>query len=138
MRRNEKITHIMTAHPTTVQVGQPLSDASQIMHEGGFHHLPVLDGDRLVGMVTSTDLLRVTYAYGTDPRQTDAVLDHTMKLSDLMQPKLTVMTPEHTVRDAVETLAEGRFHSLPVVDAEGQLVGIVTTRDVLRYFLEQY
>lgn len=138
MRRNERITTIMTAEPTTVQVGQPLSEVSRLMHEGGFHHLPVLDGTRLVGILSSTDLLRVSYEYGTDARQTDAVLDHTVALKDLMKGDITTLSHEGTVRDAVTVLSEGAFHSLPVVDGDGHLVGIATTTDVLRYMLEQY
>ena len=138
MRRNERITTIMTAQPTTAQVGQPLSEVSRMMHEGGFHHLPVLEGTQLVGIVTSTDLLRVSYEYGTDSRQTDTVLDHTVALRDLMQAEPTTIAEASTVREAITVLAEGAFHSLPVVDGEGGLVGIVTTTDVLRYMLEQY
>ncbi len=138
MRRNEKITKIMTAEPTTVQVGQSLSEVQRVMHEGGFHHVPVLDGTRLVGIVTSTDILRVSYEYGVDARQSGAVLDHTVSLKDLMQPDPTTLRADQTVRDAVDVLAESSFHSLPVVDGEGSLSGIVTTTDVLRYVREQY
>lgn len=138
MRRNERITTIMTAEPTTVQVGQALSEVSRLMHDGGFHHLPVLNGRTLAGIVSSTDLLRVSYEYGTDARQTDTVLDHTVKLVELMQSDPVTVTETASVRDAVTVLSEGAFHSLPVVDADGSLVGIVTTTDVLRYMLEQY
>lgn len=138
MRRNEKITKIMTADPQTVQAGQPISEVSKMIHEGGFHHVPVLDGQRLAGIVTSTDLLRVTYEYGTDPRQTDTVLDHTVSLQDLMRAEPDVLRDTQTVRDAVELLATKPYHSLPVVDGDGNLAGIVTTTDVLRYMLEQY
>lgn len=138
MRRNEKISTIMTADPATVQVGQPMSDVSRLMQEGGFHHVPVLEGKRLVGIVSSTDILRVSYQYGTDARQTSTVLDHTVALEDLMQKSPTTLSAGSTIRDAVTVLSEGAFNSLPVVDGDSNLVGIVTTTDVLRYMLEQY
>ncbi len=138
MRRNEKITTIMTPSPDVVQVGQALSDVDALMRTGGYHHVPVVDGDHLVGILSSTDLLRVSYAFRADPREINAVMDSTVTIGDLMTAEPTRLHTAQTVRDAVEVLAEGRFHSLPVVDIEGKLVGLVTTTDVLRYMLEQY
>ena len=138
MRKNEKITTIMTASPTTVQVGQPLSEASRIMKEGAFHHVPVVDGTTLVGILSTTDLLKVSYVYGTDAREVDAVLDATVELKSLMQSDPVTLKTNQTVRDAVDVFAEGQFHSMPVVDDSGALAGIVTTTDVLRYMRDQY
>lgn len=138
MRRKEKITAVMTADPITVQVGQGLSVVARILQEKGFHHLPVLDGESLAGLITSTDLLRVSYQRGVDPRQVETVLDHTVALADLMVTDLVTIREDASVRDAVALLAEHAFHSLPVVDDDGRLVGIVTTTDLLRYMLQQY
>jgi len=138
MKRNERITHIMTEAPVTVQKGQKLSDVQKAMSDGGFHHVPVLDGKKLVGILSSTDLLRVSYEHGADPRQVGAVLDHTVSIEELMQTELVTLTESESVRDAVGHFAEGKFHSLPVVDGDGGLSGVVTTTDVLRYMQEQY
>jgi len=137
MKRNEKITHIMTDKPSTVYLTQKLSEARKSMAEGGFHHMPVVSGEDLVGLLSSTDLLRVSYEYGQDPRQTDAVMDNTMKIGELMRKEPITLSVNQTVRDAVGVFAEGRFHSLPVVDGD-KLVGLVTTTDVMKYMLEQY
>ena len=138
MRRNEKVSKIMTASPATVQSGQKLSEVSTLMRDGQFHHVPVVDGKKLVGMLTSTDLLRVSYEYGVDPRQTDTVLDHTTAITDLMKTEVVTLGENATVRDAVQILSEGKFHSLPIVNDAGELQGIVTTTDLLRYVMEQY
>lgn len=137
MRKNEKITKVMTESPITIQVGQPVSEASSLMREHGFHHVPVVDGTQLVGILSTTDLLQVSYQHGADPRQIDAVLDHTVSIRELMREPQDLKNTQ-TVRDAVEILAEGKFHSLPVTSDEGALVGIVTTTDLLRYLKEQY
>jgi len=134
MRRNEPISHIMTRAPSAVQVGQPVAEVGRLMEGGGFHHVPVLDGRRLVGIVSATDLLRVSYA--TEGPRT--VLDPTIPLRDVMQTEVITLQASQTVRDAVEVFAEGQLHSLPVVNDEGDLVGIVTTTDVLRYVRDQY
>lgn len=138
MRRNERVSSVMTEEPVTAQLGQSIAEASDLMREGGFHHLPVLDGDKLVGILTSTDLLRVSYDYGTDPRQNTAVLDATVDLADLMQSDVITVEDTARVKEAVKLLAHGKFHSLPVVDRDGDLVGIVTTTDLLQYLLDQY
>ncbi|MEQ1501564.1 MAG: CBS domain-containing protein [Myxococcota bacterium] len=138
MKRNVPVTTIMATHPSTVHPGQRLSDARQAMVDGGFHHLPVVRGTKLIGVLSSTDLLKAAYTFGTDPRQSDAVMDHTLSIEQLMTKEPVFLRSSDPIRSAVEKFAEGRFHALPVVDADDNLVGVVTTTDVMRYVLEQY
>jgi CBS domain-containing membrane protein len=138
MKRNEPISHIMTPQPFTIHTGQKLSEARQMMAEGGFHHMPVTSGKKLVGLISTTDLLKASYALGVDPRESDAVLDHTHTVDGLMQKYPITLKTKQTVRDAVGIFAEGKFHSLPVIDDDENLVGMVTTTDVLRYMQDQY
>lgn len=137
MKKNLHVTHIMHANPTTVHLGEKPSVAQEKMIEGGFHHLPVVSGKKLVGMLTSTDLLRASYEYGVDSRQSAVVLDDTRSIEDLMQSNPMSLHAESTIRKATEILSEGMFHGLPVVK-DGDLVGIVTTTDLLRFYLENY
>jgi CBS domain-containing protein len=137
MKRNESIRKIMTTEPVTVQLGQSLAEAYQILLQHDFHHVPVLDGNRLIGLITSTDIGRVTYSFGTDDRMASAVLDHTRTIADVMKTDLTSLPSTANVREAAEILGQGSFHALPIVD-DGVLVGIVTSTDLIRYLLEQY
>lgn len=136
MRRNEKVAKFMTRAVQTIQVGQKLSDANAAMQRGGFHHLPVVDGERLVGILSTTDLLRVSYAYGVDERQTNAVLDDTMTIAELMNDPIT-LRDQASLREAVELLAKGQFHSVPVVDDGDHVVGIFTTTDAMRLLVDE-
>ena len=77
-------------------------------------------------------------AWGADARTVDAVLDSQLRLADLMHSEPQTIRDTATVRDAAHALAHGTFHSLPVVDADGTLAGIVTSTDLIRYLLEQY
>jgi CBS domain-containing protein len=138
MKRNEPVSRVMTTQIVTVHTGQRLSEVRKAMTDGKFHHVPVVSGKKLIGMLSATDLLRVTYEYGVDDRQNDTVLDHTVAIRELMTTTPVTLRDAGTIRDAVGILAEGRFHSLPVVDDAGDLVGLVTTTDLLRYLLEQY
>lgn len=137
MKRNESIRKVMTADPIAVQVGQSVAEAYQVLLEHDFHHVPVVDGKKLVGIVTSTDIGRITYSFDTDDRMTSTVLDHTRTLSDIMKKDLQALPSSATVREATEILSDGSFHALPVVD-DDQLVGIVTSTDLLRYLKEQF
>ncbi len=137
MKRNVPVSTIMTANPFTVHHGQTLSEVHKAISTGGFHHVPVVSGSKLVGMLSSTDLLRVTYDYGQDDRMKDAVLDDTHTIEGLMVTDVKTLSSDQPIRTAFEVLAEGRFHALPIVD-DGALVGIVTTTDLLQYALEQY
>lgn len=137
MRRNEPISKIMTPNPTTVHFGQPLHEVREAMAQQMCHHMPVVSGKKIVGMLTSTDLLRASYEWGEDPRSAETILDHTRSIKDVMTGKLTTIKAHDTVRDAVELFAKGSFHALPVVE-DDDLVGIVTTTDVMNYLLEQY
>ena len=90
MKRNVPVSTIMTKDPTTAHTDQKLSTVHKALAEGGFHHVPVVSGTTLVGMITSTDLLRVTYDYGVDSRMNDAVLDamgnQVLDLADMVSP----------------------------------------------------
>jgi CBS domain-containing protein len=137
MKRNVPVSTIMTSKPATIPIHGKPSDVLAAFEKGGFHHMPVVHGDKLVGLITSTDLLKITYDFGADPRQSAAVLDHTRTIEDIMVTDVKTVHASDPIRDAFAILAEGTFHALPVVDNDA-LVGIVTSTDLLRYALEQY
>lgn len=139
MKKNESITHVMTPSPISVSKNESVSTARHLINEKGVHHLPVVDGDKLVGILTSHDLMRVSFGdFGDqDGRSLDAILDHTYSISDIMKESPVSIEKSDTIREAARILSVGEFHSLPVVDGE-TLVGIVTSSDLIRHLLEQY
>ena len=139
MKKNESVTQIMTADPVCVEQNQSVSAARHLINEKGVHHLPVLQGEKLVGILTSNDLLRVSFGeFGNqDGRSLDAILDHTYDLADLMIPNPVTIDSTSTVREAARMLAVSEFHSLPVVNGD-TLVGIVTSSDLISYLVDQY
>ncbi|MCB9706919.1 MAG: CBS domain-containing protein [Myxococcales bacterium] len=139
MKRSEKITHLMTSEPLTVHEGQKLSEVHKLFGEHKIHHIPVVSGKRFIGLISSNDLLRVSYGdtYAQDPRTVDALLD-TMTIREVMAEDVLTVPPTTTIRDAAEQLASGMFHCLPVVDEGGELVGVVTSTDMIKFLLAQY
>jgi CBS domain-containing protein len=139
MKKNESVAKVMSSELVTVDQSEPVSKARQRLESGEFHHLPVVRGDDLVGIISSNDILRVTFGeYGDqDGRSLDAMLDHTYQLSEVMNSNPSTLQKNSTVRDAALMLENSRFHSLPVVDGS-KLIGIVTSTDLIRYLVDQY
>ncbi|GAB5444033.1 MAG: CBS domain-containing protein [Fuerstiella sp.] len=129
----------MTADPVSVGRHEKVSVARQLIREKNVHHLPVVDGNQLVGIVTSNDFLKVSFGeFGDqDGRSLDAVLDHTYSIPDIMNAEPISIDSSGTIREAAAVLADGNFHSLPVVDGR-RLVGIVTSSDLIRHLLHLY
>lgn len=138
MKKNEPITHIMSTELETIHEGEPVSKLRKLFEEGKIHHIPVVSGAELVGIVTWNDFMRISFGeFGNqDARGLDEILDHTYKISDVMIRNCTTISKTSTVRDAARLLVSHSFHALPVVDGE-QLVGLVTSTDLIRFLAEQ-
>jgi len=139
MKKNESITRIMTTDLTTITLMDTLSHVRAIFLEQGGHHLPVVEGKKLIGLLSYTDLQRIDSGelYNQDPKQADALLDNLSTIKDTMTKNLITLTSQANVRDATEVLAHHNFHSVPILENE-ELVGIVTSTDLLKYYLKAY
>lgn len=127
-----KVKDWMTTKVEAVTLETSVRKAFGLMKKHGFHHLPVIKGDKLVGIVTDRDLRR--------PGISDVFKewDHLYRLSedisveDVMTTPVITVTPETDVVTAASTLVENKFNALPVVDAKGKIIGIITTIDFLK------
>jgi CBS domain-containing protein len=139
MKKNDSVTKIMSTHVAVVQEGQALSEVRKIMCELDIHHVPIVKGTKLVGLVSFTDLMKINFVVnGADERSIGVIIDQQFKISDVMSSQLTTIKNTATIRQAAELLIKGHFHSLPVVDSEANIVGIVTSTDLIKYLNEQY
>ena len=140
MKRNDPISHLMTRNVITAHRGDPISKVRALVREHGVHHIPVVNGDQIVGMISWSDILRVSFgdAFNTDERTVDATLDHTLSLEQVMKKNPVTLAETGTVREAAEILAKRDFHSLPIVSGSSKLVGMVTTTDLIKYLLDQF
>jgi len=140
MKKHDPVNKVMSSQPITVHHGDPVSKVRQLFHEHRFHHLPVVSGEDLIGMISWTDLMRITFddkTFQQDSRAVDAALDHLYRIEDVMESNPQSISVNSSVRDAAEALARADFHALPVVDGR-KLVGIVTTKDLMRFLAELY
>jgi len=102
----------------------------------------VVNGNQIVGMLSYTDLLRISFADAVDEdeMEVDVTVYNMFSVEQVMARNLEKVSPETTIKEVAEILSKREFHALPVVsdEDESSLVGIVTTTDVIRYMLEQY
>ncbi len=124
----------MTSPVRTVAVDAKPSEVRSVLTRAGIHHVPVVDGDTLVGIVSSRDLLRV-YRAGRSPGSVggDDLLDRGPSVGEIMSRELVTLGSHESVDAAVDLIASGRIHSVLVLDREERLVGIVTDTDLLDY-----
>jgi CBS domain-containing membrane protein len=128
------ITTVMTSAIVSIDRDQPLSEAYQALRGASYHHIPVLDAGRPVGMLSSTDILRLVYDVdGASDKMLTSMLDHQFTIDDAMTSELSTLPETATVHDAAATLADSRRHSVLVLDDDGSIAGIVTTTDLVRY-----
>jgi CBS domain-containing protein len=139
MIRDEPITEIMSTDVMTVGVDEPLSEVRSRLHENHIHHLPVVEDERVVGILSAVDLMKLSFESRDD--EGGAVrhpLDQCFSVRECMQSDVICIPIGETVRRAAELLGQGRFHCLPVLGSDGQLAGIVTSTDLIRYLRDQY
>lgn len=137
--RNDSIDKVLTRDPITAHKGQPLSDIRKIFAKEGFHHMPVVSGKKLIGMISASDILGISVeGVDSDERSMDAYIDHQFSVEGLMKTDLHTLPKKSKVQDAANLLADGSFHSLAVVDDEGDLLGVVTTTDLIRFLRDLY
>jgi len=137
--RTERISAIMTADVHAVQVDAAPSQVRDLLRHHRFHHVPVLDGGIVVGMLSSADVAALGLeAWGVDEQTVDAELDASFDLRALMSHDVVTAHPDEPVLRAAELLADGSIHAIPVVNGKNELVGLVTSTDLIRYLYHAF
>jgi len=139
MKRRELVSKIMSTNLITVNLTNNLVDAERLFNENSIRHIPVVSGDDIIGILSLTDLLRVSFVdtYGSDESDVNTAVYNMLSIEQVMVKNLVSVSSVQTIKEVAEVLAKNEFHALPVVD-NGKIVGIVTTTDLLNYLLEQY
>ena len=120
-----KIRELMHHHPITIQKDASAETAAQLLQKLDVRHLPVMDGTRLVGMISDRDLAPILLEDPLGAKDARTV-------SQLMEGDVVTVGPEAPAREGVDLMAERRVGALPVVEDGHVLVGIVSYIDVLR------
>jgi CBS domain-containing protein len=123
---NEEVRKIMTKDPPVAHPDDVVRDVANKMVEMQVQQLPVVHEGKLVGMVTAYDLWR----------QSRVTVDYENKLvREVMTTKVIKITPKDKVGTAAELFMDQRFKTLPVVNLDNELKGVITAFDVIRHTL---
>jgi acetoin utilization protein AcuB len=132
-RYDMSVQDIMTKSVISVGVQDTLATVKQIFANAGFHHLLVVEGDELIGVVSDRDLLQAMSPNIDTPLETpDDTLTLEKKVYQIMSTNLIVLTDNACVGDAVNTFNNHSISCIPVVDRQQRPVGIISWRDILR------
>jgi acetoin utilization protein AcuB len=131
-----EIAAIMQTEVVSIRSNATVRDAILLLEDWHIRHLPVVDGGRLVGMVSDRDLrdYRLPLADEIDdPEYADEMLTRTV--AELMSEDVVTLDPEDSIKAAVEAMINDRLGAVPVVSSgDDMVVGIVSYIDILRLF----
>ena len=120
------IDAIMSTNLITVSPSATLAEARSLMHENRIHHIPVLDDDRIVGLITLTNVLAATDSFLRDDGSRIHAND--IGIKDAMVTDVATVDVNASLRHAALFLEKHKIGCLPVLDGE-KLVGIITDTD---------
>lgn len=138
MKNRQPVKDIMSTELKTVHRKQNMAEVQALMDEFHIRHLPVVEGEKVIGMVSRTDLMHVRYGAMKGREKDQRALLATIPVEEIMTETPQTIPVGSSIRDAGHLLFEKNFSALPVTNDDDKLVGIVTTKDMLGYFLEQY
>ncbi len=120
-----KVTSIMTRDVVTVEMDDPLETVRVFFENIAFHSIPVVEDQRLVGVISDSDL------FAEEWRDTDAL---NKKAYEIMDKVPVTVDKETSIEKADKLLLNNNVSCLPVLSSEGIIEGIVTRRDILEFY----
>jgi CBS domain-containing protein len=116
-----KVADVMTQRPRAVTPQTPLNEVAEVMETEDVGAVPLVEGDRLVGIVTDRDIVVRAIAKGKDPRG--------MPASEVSSRELVTVSPDDDLSEALNVMAQYQVRRLAVTEDE-RLVGVVSQADV--------
>lgn len=126
------VSTLMTTNVKCVNPNQKIIDLKHIYEQQKFHHhIPVVENNKLIGIVSLIDFMRAIYNTSLDDNET---IYHRIEVKDIMSINPVTIRENTSIKEATSVLAKGEFHSIVVAEKD-EVKGIVTTADLLNYFL---
>jgi len=123
-----RVESYMSRTPITIRDDTDYWKAFEIMQEKGLHHIPVVnENSAVVGILTRRDLKIASMHFREAP----------VEVSEVMHSPVVTITPGELLAEAAKQMIDNRIGGLPVLDANGQIVGILTETDLLRALIDQ-
>ena len=120
----QSIRDIMTSNPCTIDAEKSVAYAAKMMKEEDVGLAPIVEGEKLVGMLTDRDIAIRVVAEGRDPDQ--------VKVREVASKEVVTIDPQQDLDEALRIMAKHQVRRLPVVEEDGKLVGVVAQADIAR------
>lgn len=136
---NKKIAvrEIMTREVKTVRPNDTMDLVADLFKSNYFHHLPVVQEGKVVGMVSSTDYHMLedhfTLFNNNNAEAVNKAIMRSLLVEDVMAKQVVTIRPEDSLTVAADIFRENLFHALPVTDDAKRFLGILTPYDLLNY-----
>lgn len=127
----------MTKDPISVNLTQGLRDVHQIFKERNIHHIPVVSGSNVIGVISKNDMERISFVSSVGQNGVETAIYDMLSIEQVMTADVETVEESDTIREAATILARGKFHALPVLKDE-KLTGIVTSTDMINHLLDQF
>lgn len=138
MKQRVPISEIMTKNLVTANVSDSLTHINTLLKENNIGHLPIVSGRTLVGIISKTDMLRLSFAdIYEDQTNVDETVFQMLRTEQVMVHNPLTVDVHDTVREVADMMSKVEFHALPVLE-EGKVVGIISSTDLIKYLLSQY
>ena len=126
----------MKLHPVTVSPDDSFRHAMTLIRQKGVRHLPVVEGDHLVGIVTDRDIRQASPSPATslEVHELHYLLER-VRVREIMTKRVYTVAPDTPIEEAARLMLQHKIGGLPVVDG-GRLAGIITETDILAAFVE--
>ena len=129
------VASIMTRKVVTVEMDDPIQTICEVFNNFEFHHIPVVEDWKLVGVISDRDLLKAVNPFlDTSSEKKRGAITLDKKAHEIMSRNLTTVDAETSMEKASDLLLENYISCLPVLSSQGIVEGIVTWKDILKFY----
>lgn len=126
------VRDLMARKLITIEPDSTLEHLEEHLDNFRIGHLPVVEGDKLVGLITRNDLLHASSSFLSDHASERDIIIHKVQAKRIMQKELITVSPDDTLAEVARVMWEAKIGCVLVTEGENQLVGLVTEADFLR------
>lgn len=137
MKKRTPISQIMSKDVVTVNKTQTIKEVSELINNRSIHHVPVVSGKEVIGMLSTTDLQKISFINTVEGGGITTAMWDVVNIEQVMAKNVKTAQKDDTIHDVAQVLATNDFHALPIMDKD-EIVGIVTSTDLLKYLVDQY
>ena len=121
----KKVRDVMTKNPCAIEADKPAAYAAKMMRDENVGLAPIVEGEKLIGMLTDRDIAIKVAAEGKDPQST--------MVREIASPRLITIDPDQNIDEAMRLMAKHQVRRLPIVEEDGRLVGVIAQADIAEH-----